>query len=101
MAVWAAAAVVLLVNLPFGYWRGNVRPLTPQWALAIHIPVVLAMAIRFLAGVPLDPTSLLVMVAAFFLGQFAGLRTRAALASLLPVPLTSCIFIDLFRALMS
>ncbi|HEX9016767.1 MAG TPA: hypothetical protein VF960_12315, partial [Chloroflexota bacterium] len=67
-------------------------------ALAIHVPVVLAIALRILGGVPFEPATLAVMVAAFFLGQTAGQKTRIALSSLLPVPLTSCLPYDLFRA---
>jgi hypothetical protein len=28
------------VNLPFGYWRANVKKFSLHWILAIHIPVV-------------------------------------------------------------
>ncbi|HEX9016178.1 MAG TPA: hypothetical protein VF960_09310, partial [Chloroflexota bacterium] len=80
--MWIAAAAVLIGNLPFGYWRANVRKFSLQWALAIHVPVVLAIALRILGGVPFEPATLAVMVAAFFLGQTAGQKTRIALSSL-------------------
>lgn len=98
MPVWIAATAVLIGNLPFGYWRANVRKFSFQWALAIHIPVVLAIALRILGGIPFEPVTLAVMVGAFFLGQTAGQRTRIALASFLPIQLTSCLPYDLFKA---
>ena len=101
MPVWIAATAVLLANLPFGYWRANVRKFSVQWALAIHIPVVLAIALRLLGGIPFEPLTLAVMVLAFFLGQTAGQRSRSTLGAMLPVPLTSCLPYDLIRALMT
>lgn len=100
MPVWIAAVAVLVGNLPFGYWRANVRKFSVQWALAIHVPVVLAIALRLAAGIPFEPVTLVIMVAAFFLGQTAGQRARAALSTTLPIPLTSCLPYDLFRALL-
>src|SRR5450756_210758 len=100
MPVLIAAAVVLIGNLPFGYWRANVRKFSMQWALAIHIPVVLAITLRILGGIPFEPLTLAIMVAAFFLGQTAGKGVRGAMAAVLPVQLTSCLPLDLFRSLM-
>ncbi len=100
MPVWLAAVIVLVGNLPFGYWRANVKKLSLQWALAIHVPVVLAIIMRILARVPFEPLTLLIMVIAFFLGQTAGKSVRSALAATLPVQLTSCLPLDLFRAFM-
>ncbi len=101
MPVWIAAAAVLVGNLPFGYWRANVRKFSVQWALAIHIPVVLAIVLRILGGIPFEPATLAVMVAAFFLGQSAGQRSRSALSGLVPIPLTSCLPYDLIRVFMA
>jgi hypothetical protein len=100
MPVWLAAVTVLVANLPFGYWRANVRKFSVQWALAIHIPVVLAITIRIVGGIPFEPTTLAIMVAAFFFGQTAGKSVRGALATILPVQLTSCLPLDLIRAIM-
>ncbi len=100
MPVWIAAAAVLIGNIPFGYWRANVRKFSVQWVLAIHVPVVLAIALRILGGIPFEPATLALMVAAFFLGQTAGQRIRPALATVLTVQLTSCLPLDLFREFM-
>jgi len=39
MRLWTIAFVVFLLNLPFGYWRQNVRKFSFQWFLAVHLPV--------------------------------------------------------------
>jgi len=100
MAMWLAAATVFAGNLPFGYWRANVKKLTLQWALAIHIPVVLAILLRLALGIPFEPATLALFVAAFFLGQTAGQRLRAPLAALIPLPLSSCLICDVIRMLL-
>lgn len=97
MTLWVDMAMVFALNIPFGYWRGNVRKLTVQWALAIHVPVVLAILIRLASHLPFEPLTLGAMVLAFFSGQTAGQRIRAPLALLLSVPLTSWLPLDLFR----
>ena len=38
IALFVVALVVFLLNIPFGYWRANVRKFSLQWGLAIHIP---------------------------------------------------------------
>ena len=38
--------LVLLFNIPFGYWRANVKGFSVQWFLAIHIPVPFIIAVR-------------------------------------------------------
>lgn len=97
MTLWVDMAMVFALNIPFGYWRGNVRKLTVQWALAIHVPVVLAIVIRLASHLPFEPLTLAAMVLAFFSGQTAGQRIRTPLALLLSVPLTSWLPLDLFR----
>ncbi len=100
MPLWLAAATVFLGNLPFGYWRANERKFTLRWALAIHIPVLLALLLRLALGIPLEPATLLLFVAAFSLGQTAGQKLRDALAALLPLPLSSCLVWDMWRLLL-
>jgi hypothetical protein len=93
-------AVVLALNVPFGYWRGNVRRLSRQWFLAVHVPVVLAILVRLASHLPLEPMTLGAMVVAFFTGQTAGQKLRAPLSVLLSAPLTSWLPLDLVRLIM-
>ena len=37
---------VFVFNLPFGYWRANVPKYKFQWALAIHIPVLIIIILQ-------------------------------------------------------
>jgi hypothetical protein len=77
MATLAAVALlILLLNLPFGYWRGGVRKFSPQWFVAVHAPVPLAIGLRFALGLGFRLATLPLFVAAFFGGQFLGGRLR-------------------------
>ncbi len=72
MTLWIVAAIVFLLNLPFGYWRARVRKFSAQWILAIHLPVPLIIACRIFSGLGWQLISFPVMIAAFFCGQFLG-----------------------------
>jgi hypothetical protein len=76
--LWLVAAAILLLNLPFGYWREGLRKLSPKWFVAIHAPIPFAIAIRWSAGLSLHLVTLPVFVAAYFAGQFLGGRLRHA-----------------------
>jgi hypothetical protein len=75
-AVAAISAAVLLVNIPFGYWRAGYRKLSPGWFTAIHLPVPLVIAMRWAAGVPFAWINLPFFVTAYFAGQTVGARLR-------------------------
>lgn len=81
MSVIHATPVILglifLVNLPFGYWRAGVRKLSRAWFVAVHTPVVLAIGMRLLAGIPFRFATLPLFVLAFFAGQLVGGKVRA------------------------
>ena len=72
MKLFAVAAAVFLLNLPFGYWRARVPARTRQWFLAIHLPVPLVIALRVFSGLGFQPLSFPLIIGAFFLGQYAG-----------------------------
>ena len=76
MSLWTVALLAFLLNLPFGYWRASVRRLSPQWFLAVHLPVPLVIALSIFSGLGWKFISLPVLVGAFFLGQFVGGRVR-------------------------
>ena len=92
-----ATVLVLIFNIPFGYWRYNVRKLSFQWFLAIHIPVPFIILLRFGMDIGFHWTSYIFLVAAFFLGQLLGgkihhLREHSKSVS-------SCLVMDLFRSI--
>jgi hypothetical protein len=74
--LWAIAALILVLNLPFGYWREGVRKFSPAWFVAVHLPVPLAVALRFASGLGFEWRTLPLFVAAFFGGQWLGGRLR-------------------------
>ncbi len=78
--IWLIAALIVLINLPFGYWRAGVRKFSPAWFAAVHAPVPLAVGLRFASGLGFQWRTLPLYVAAFFGGQWLGaqLRTRRA-----------------------
>jgi hypothetical protein len=69
--IWITILVFVL-NIPFGYWRSNVRSFSGQWFLAIHIPVPFIVALRLISGVGFAWYTYLFLVMAFFLGQKTG-----------------------------
>jgi hypothetical protein len=72
----AVAAVVVVLNVPFGFWRARTRKLSLPWFVAVHAPVPLVVATRLLAGVRWQLAVLPVLVGAYALGQFLGGRLR-------------------------
>lgn len=71
-----AIAATFLINLPFGFWRGGLRKLSPAWFVAIHAPVPLVIGLRFALGLPFRWSVLPLFLAAYFGGQFVGIRWR-------------------------
>jgi len=69
---WAIAPFILLVNLPFGYWRTRCRKLSFAWFAAIHVPVLLAIALRLVLGIAFSFWVLPVYALAFVAGQATG-----------------------------
>ncbi len=76
MKLWAVAAAVLALNIPFGYWRATTRKFSWQWILAVHLPVPAVIAMRILSGLGWQLMSFPVLIGALFLGQFSGGRLK-------------------------
>jgi hypothetical protein len=87
---------VFVLNIPFGYWRANVRKFSWQWILSIHIPVIIVIALRLLTHLGFAWYTYVFMLTAFFLGQQAGgyllKRYRKTFQEI-----SSCLVMDLFR----
>jgi hypothetical protein len=86
-----------IINIPYGYWRANVRKFSFQFFLAIHIPVGLIILFRLMAGTGFEIETLFFTVPAFFLGQFAGSKVYSLRKLREAFPLTSCLVMDLVR----
>ena len=76
--VWSVAGAILVLNLPFGFWRAGTRKFTLPWFLAVHVPVPIAVGLRVAVGLGWRLAVLPVFVGAFFAGQFLGGRLRLA-----------------------
>ena len=88
--------LVLILNIPFGYWRANVRSYSVQWFLAIHIPVPFIVALRLLSGIGFAWYTYVLLVAAFFLGQRFGSVLINSLKKHCNET-SSCLVMDLYR----
>jgi hypothetical protein len=89
---------VFLLNLPFGYWRGNVKKYGLQWALAIHIPVPFVIAARIFSDIGFAFYTYPILVGAFFLGQYLGKLLYSRRKNLGLSPITSCMVMDLVHS---
>lgn len=88
---------VFLLNLPFGYWRANVKKYGLQWVLAIHIPVPFVVVARIFSNIGFELYTYPILVGAFFLGQSLGYHIYKKRKNLGQSPLTSCLVMDLVR----
>lgn len=76
VALGVVCLMVFLLNLPFGYWRQGVKKFSLQWALAIHVPIPIVIALRFGFHLGFQLYTYPFMVGAFFFGQWSGARFR-------------------------
>jgi hypothetical protein len=91
------ALLTFFVNLPFGYWRANVKKFSLQWVLAIHIPVVLVVFERLFSGLGFAFITYPILFGAFFLGQFIGGRIHRYFENCDICIASSCLVMDIFR----
>jgi len=64
----------ILINLPFGYFRGGLRKLSFLWFVAIHAPVPLVILVRKFHDLQLTWALAPFLIGAYFTGQFLGIR---------------------------
>jgi len=88
---------VFLLNLPFGYWRANVKKYSLQWMLAIHLPVPFIITARIYSNIGFELYTYPILVGSFFLGQLLGKYLYLRRKNLGQSPLTSCLVMDIVR----
>ena len=88
---------VFLFNLPFGYWRANVKRFSLQWVLAIHLPVPFIILARIYSNIGFVFYTYPILVGSFFLGQYLGKYLHSRRKNLGQSPITSCLVMDLVR----
>ena len=101
MKLLLIAIIVYLLNIPFGYWRTNVKKFSLQWILAIHVPVPLVILLRIYGDLGFELYTYPIIVGAFFLGQFSGKKLFTRLKNQNKQELTSCLVIDYYRLIRS
>ena len=87
--------LVTLVNIPFGYWRANVKKFSLQWFLAVHLPVPFVGFLRHSNDYGLIWITVPLFLIAYFSGQFLGGRASVAMRRYGRV--TSSLLHDLMR----
>jgi hypothetical protein len=95
LTLLSIATLVFLFNLPFGYWRANVRKFSLFWFLSVHAPVPFVIVLRLLSGLGFHLATLPIMIAAYFGGQFAGSKIFHMRKNREGVQVSSCLVWDL------
>ena len=90
------SSIVFLFNIPFGYWRNNVKKFSLQWFLSIHIPVPFIVGLRFASDIGFAWHTYVFMVSAFFLGQRMGALIQNKIKKVMPA-VSSNLILDLTR----
>jgi len=71
-SIWAVAAAVFTLNLPFGFWRASVPRFSRPWLLAVHVPVPIVVALRLFSGLGFQLGTFPVTIGAYIGGQLIG-----------------------------
>lgn len=66
------AVIIFTLNLPFGYWRANVRKFSFKWFLFIHLPIPVIIFLRIFSHVGFAFYTYPIFIGAFIMGQFIG-----------------------------
>ena len=98
MHLLSVASIVLILNLPFGYWRANVQKFSRPWFLAVHAPVPLVILVRVFSGLGFHLITFPVMIGAFFVGQLAGGGIHRLRLAVPGARVSSCLVQDLLGA---
>ena len=72
LRVAVVLVIVLVVTLPFGFYRAYTRKMSVRWFAAIHVPVVFVAMARLLAHLPIYYIA--ATATAFAIAQFGGAR---------------------------
>jgi hypothetical protein len=72
MNLFLVASIIFVLNIPFGYWRANVKKYSIQWILSIHLPIPFIILLRIYSGIGFKFITYPILIGAFFLGQLSG-----------------------------
>jgi len=88
---------VFFLNIPFGYWRANVKKLSIQWFLAIHLPVPFIVMLRFYGEIGFELYTYPILIGAFFIGQRLGAIINTKWKKTGNISVSSCLFADIYK----
>ncbi|MCF8370581.1 MAG: hypothetical protein K9H64_03090 [Bacteroidales bacterium] len=97
MNLLLVSAFTFIFNLPFGYWRANVKRYSWQWVFAIHIPVPVIIILRIFSGIGFAFITYPALIGSFFLGQFVGGKIYRYCKKSPNSTTSSCLVMDLIR----
>jgi hypothetical protein len=63
---------VIVINIPFGFWRRSVKKFSLKWFLSVHLPVPAIILLRIYGEIGFEFHTYVFLVSAFFLGQKLG-----------------------------
>jgi hypothetical protein len=96
LALVLISILVFVINIPFGYWRSNVKSFSLQWFLAIHIPVPFIIALRLVSEIGFSWYTYVFLVTAYFLGQKTGSVLMKRIHRICQQA-SSCLVMDIMR----
>lgn len=79
--VFLIGFIVLIINIPFGFWRKSVERLSFQWFVAIHAPVAISILLRYFSHIETHWYYILFFVAIFIAGQSIGQMLQSRVTS--------------------
>jgi hypothetical protein len=88
---------IFVFNIPFGYWRANVKKFSTQWFLSIHIPIPFIILSRIYTNLGFQWYTYFFTVSSFFVGQFSGKLIYKAIKERRAELVSSFIFHDIYR----
>jgi hypothetical protein len=97
MKILIVSIIVFVLNVPFGYWRANVKRFTLQWTLAIHIPIPFIITLRIYSDIGFVLYTYPILVFSFFLGQYIGSKYYSNRKLSGFEPISSCLVMDFYR----
>ncbi|MBT8381026.1 MAG: hypothetical protein KJO59_01565 [Ignavibacteria bacterium] len=97
MNLFIISILVFILNLPFGYWRINVKKFSLQWFMAIHLPIPFIILFRLLSEAGFELVSFPFSITAYFLGQLIGAGIFKYKKNKSDQALTSCLVMDVVR----
>ena len=95
MDIVSVAIGIVVLNLPFGYWRANEKKFSRGWFLSVHAPVPFVIALRILSGLGWQFITFPILIGAFFGGQWMGGKLHLILKDRFGVQVSSCLVLDL------